>query len=53
MSFTVNNHFLFVSERHPFFRQGAILCFLAGWDEINVVHDMLLSRISDVRERLL
>ena len=27
--------------------QGAILCFLSGWDEISLVHDILASKISD------
>ena len=27
--------------------QGAILCFLSGWDEITSVHDILASKISD------
>ena len=30
--------------------QGAILCFLAGWDEIIVVHDMLSNKIKDVSD---
>ena len=30
--------------------QGAILCFLSGWDEIIVVHDMLSSKIQDVSD---
>lgn len=30
--------------------QGAILCFLSGWDEIIVVHDMLSNKIQDVSD---
>lgn len=33
-----------------FIWQGAILCFLAGWDKIIVVHDMLLNKIQDVSD---
>lgn len=33
-----------------FIWQGAILCFLAGWDEITVVHDMLSNKIQDVSD---
>lgn len=28
--------------------QGAILCFLAGWDEIMAVNDALVERIGNV-----
>lgn len=32
------------------YQEGAILCFLAGWDEITVVHDMLSSKISNAQK---
>ncbi|XP_078378634.1 uncharacterized protein LOC144661700 [Oculina patagonica] len=40
----VSETILFVCRNYP---EGAILCFLAGWDEITVVHDMLASKIQD------
>lgn len=43
----VSETVLHVCRNYP---EGAILCFLAGWDEIAVVHDVLLSKIHDVHK---
>ncbi|XP_068715413.1 uncharacterized protein [Montipora foliosa] len=40
----VSDTILCVCRNYP---EGAILCFLSGWDEITVVHDMLSNKIQD------
>jgi len=40
----VSETILCVCRNYP---EGAILCFLAGWDEIVAVHDLLSNKIKD------
>ena len=36
-----------ISLENLYVDTGAYLCFLSGWDEITLVHEILASKISD------